>query len=269
MNLSPRNIARHFFAALIGIVLSGTSIASSAEPLILCNAGSLPIILTAPHGGQESVPEVPLRTGGPTLRDAGTLELAQAIAKRIAEALGNSPYVVAARFGRKFIDANRAEAEAFETPEAKSVYRAYHNCIRDFVSEVKGKFPGGALLLDIHGQSDDPRVIHRGTRNGITVSRLVQRHGPTALIGEKSILGYLQSKGYQVFPSSTQIVEPSEDRRFIGGYTVFAYGSNNPEGIDAIQVEIGKDIRSDRAFTENLAEAIVIFYRAYLVTQAN
>jgi N-formylglutamate amidohydrolase len=269
MNVCPRNIERHFFAALVGIVLSGTAVASYAESLILCKAGNLPIVLTAPHGGQESVPGVRPRTGGTTLRDADTLELTEAIAKRITEALGNSPYVVAARFSRRFIDANRAEAEAFETPEAKSVYSAYHNCIRDFVSDVKRNFPEGALLLDIHGQSDDPRVIHRGTRNGSTVSRLVQRHGPAALLGERSILGYLQSKGYRVFPSSTQIGEPSEDRRFMGGYTVSAYGSNKSEGIDAIQVEIGKYLRSDRTLADHLAKAIVIFYRAYLVTQAD
>jgi len=199
----------------------------------------------------------------------GTLELAETVAKRMSEALGDRPYVVAAQFSRKFIDANRAEAEAFETPEAKPVYRAYHNCIRDFVSETKKKFPAGALLLDIHGQSEDPRRIHRGTRNGLTVTRLIQRHGPIAVTGENSILGYLASKGYHVFPSSAQIGEPSEHKRYVGGYTVSTYGSNHAEGIDAIQLEIGKEIRAERAFADDLGKAIVVFYRTYLTARRN
>jgi N-formylglutamate amidohydrolase len=268
MNLLLGNKAHCFLAVLTGILFLGPALAMPAETLVLFQPGNLPILLTAPHGGQGAVPGVQGRSRGTTARDAGTLELAEAVAKRILEALGSRPYVVAAKFSRKYIDANRSEAEAFEAPEARPFYWAYHHRIGDSVSEIGEKFPEGGLLLDIHGQAEDPRMIHRGTRNGSTVENLIRRYGQAAVTGEDSILGYLQSKGYRVFPSSRQVGVPSEDKRFFGGYTVFTYGSNRPQGIDAIQVEIGKDIRADRAFADDLAKGIVVFYRAYLSLRA-
>jgi N-formylglutamate amidohydrolase len=199
----------------------------------------------------------------------GTLELAKTAVKRLSETLGHRPFVVAARFSRKYIDVNRAEPEAFETPEAKPVYWAYHNRIRDFISEIRKTFPAGGLLLDIHGQSTEPGRIHRGTRNGLTVTRLIQRHGSAAVTGQQSILGYLASKGYRVFPSSAQIGDPPEHKRYVGGYTVSVYGSHHEQGIDAIQIEIGKEVRAERTLADDLSQAIAVFYRTYLTSRAN
>jgi N-formylglutamate amidohydrolase len=105
--------------------------------------------------------------------------------------------VVAVRFSRKYIDANRAEADAFDAPEAKPAYDAYHGHIRRFVAEIGERFPQGGVLIDVHGQSEDPGVVHRGTRNGRTVAGLLRRHGEEALVGPRSVLGVVQGKGYQ------------------------------------------------------------------------
>lgn len=254
------------FIALVVWSFVGASSAEAPDTLMLSRSGNLPIILTTPHGGQEVVPGASLRTRGPTLLDANTIELAEALSKRLRTVLGNDPYLVAARFSRKYIDANRAEANAFELADAKPVYWAYHNRISAFISEIRQKFPNGALLLDIHGQSEDPNVVHRGTRNGATVTRLIQKHGPVALVGPNSILGFLQLKGYKVFPPNTPLNDPPEDRRFDGGHTVTIYGSQNLNGIDAVQFEVGRYLRTDSSFIDNLARGIVLFYKTYLIT---
>ena len=238
--------------------------AADPESFIVARAGNLPIILTAPHGGQQAV-SARARTRGVTTMDAGTLELTLAVAERLSAVAGAEPYVVAARFSRRFIDANRTEAEAFDDPDARPVYVAYHTRIRAFVAEVKEKFPAGALLLDIHGQGDDPDVVHRGTRNGATVVRLINRHGADALIGPNSVLGQLHIKGHRVFPPNTPAGEPPEDRRYNGGHTVFTYGSNTGEGIDAMQLELGRNMRTRSDFVNDLAGAIAVFYKAYLM----
>lgn len=197
--------------------------------------------------------------------DANTIELAEGLAQRLHAALGAEPYLVAARFSRKYIDANRAEADAIESPDLKPVYWAYHNRISAYLMEIRQNFPGGALLLDIHGQGDDPGVVHRGTRNGATVAKLLQKHGPAALVGPNSIFGFLQLKGFKVFPPNSPLNDPPEDRRFNGGHTVFTYGGKNPDSVDAIQIEVGKYLRTDSAFIDSLAGAIVVFYKNYLV----
>jgi hypothetical protein len=129
---------------------------------------------------------------------------------------------------------------------------------------MKERFPQGALLLDVHGQSGDPGVLHRGTQNGETVAALLRKHGPEALTGPTSIFGVVQSKGFKIFPANTPIGNPLEDSRYGGGYTVQTYGSQTPNGVDALQIEVGRHLRADSAFIAALSEGIAVFYRTYL-----
>lgn len=246
------------------LLLSLAQATAAANDFVISLAGNLPILLTVPHGGLQPVPNVPPRTRGITSTDGYTIELAQALSKHLQAGLGARPYLVAARFTRKHIDANRAPAEAYESPHAKAAYDAYHGEIKRFIGEIKEKFPQGALLLDIHGQSDDPAVLHRGTQNGATAAALLRRHGPDALTGPRSIFGIIQGKGFKVFPPNGPIGFPPEDKRFSGGYTAQTYGSRSAEGLDAIQLEPGRDLRKDPRFATALGEAIATFHRAYL-----
>jgi N-formylglutamate amidohydrolase len=255
---------RRFIVLLLICGAARAAFAAEPDNLVIARTGNLPILLTVPHGGLEAIPGVPVRSRGITGTDAYTIELAEGLAKHLENALGAQPYVVATRFSRKFIDANRPEAEAFESPDAKPAYDAYHNRIRFFIAQIKERFPRGAVLLDIHGQSGDPDALHRGTQNGATVADLLRSRGPAALTGPNSILGVVQSKGYKVFPPNTTLGNPPEDRRYNGGYTVRTYGSSGPEGLDAFQLEVGRDLRRDAQFIAALGEAVVVFYKAYL-----
>ena len=236
-----------------------------AQPadLVFVEEGTLPIVLTAPHGGTEPVPGVAERAsrGAVNVRDVGTEEITLRLAGRLEGLLGAKPYVVIAGFHRRYIDANRAEFLAFESADAGPYYRAYHDSIRAFVDEARRAHAERAILIDIHVHSKTgyrDRVC-RGTRNGMTVSRLLEREGPEALTGPSSILGALRASGYDVFPPDDAVESPGYD----GGHTVVAYGSHNSDGIDAIQLEIGSDLVRRRegqlAVSDALAEAIAAF----------
>jgi N-formylglutamate amidohydrolase len=243
-------------------MLGSRSHAGGAADLVASSAGSMPLLLTVPHDGDQLVAGVAARTNGATVRDVGTRELAERTADLLGERLGKRPFLVVARFSRKVLDANRAEAEVMESKEMLPAYRAYHDRIAGYIEEIRQMFPGGALLVDVHGQSQEPDVIFRGTRNGLTTSKLLGRHGIEALQGERSVLGALASKGLQVHPALGQ---PSlrEDARYAGGHTVFTYGSHMPGGIDAIQFEFGRNVRADRALAEHFAAALLVFMSAY------
>ena len=236
---------------------------ASAHELVVAREGGLPILLTVPHGGAEPIPGVAVRRHGVTSTDAHTIELAQALERRLEKALGARPYVVMARFARKHADANRAEGEAYESPDARAAYDAYHERIAAFVAALRARFPAGALLVDVHGQSEDPSVVHRGTRNGATVAALVRRHGEEAVAGPRSVTGALAQRGFTVFPPGPTLAG-REDSRYRGGHTVYTYGSNRADGIDAIQLEVGRALRTDPAFAEALGDALVQFHDAYL-----
>jgi N-formylglutamate amidohydrolase len=245
--------------------------------LVLVQQGSMPIILTAPHGGRAAIPTVEPRraqdgTPGPwggvhTGADASTDVLALGIAAELRKLTGQDPYLVVAKFARKYIDANRPPEVGLEDPRARPYYDHYHRSIRRFVDEVRASYPGG-LLIDVHGQGKDPDVIMRGTINGRTVQRLMQRSGVDAVTGPRGVFGQLEAKGFKVFPRND--VPPrgtSEDAGYQGGYTVFTYGSHHRDGIDAVQMEFGSRYRH-KAFldtsAQNAARAIAVFYEAYL-----
>ena len=194
--------------------------------------------------------------------------MATATAKRVEELTGKKPYLVAMKAHRQFVDPNRPEKEAVEHPNAQVVHAAFHGQVREFVDELRKKFPQGALLLDIHGQAASTNTIYRGTQNGTTVMKMVEKHGAVALTGEQSILGYLAAKGIKVEPPNTPPGTPPETKAFGGGWIVRSYGSHTTNGVDAIQLEFGGAFRTDAAKREEtakfLAEAIKAYTEKYL-----
>jgi N-formylglutamate amidohydrolase len=245
--------------------------------LVLVQQGSMPVILTAPHGGRAAIPIVEPRraqdgTPGPwggvrTGADVNTDILASGIAAELRKLTGQDPYLVMAKFARKYIDANRPPEVGLEDPRARPYYDYYQRSIRRFVDEVRAKYPAG-LLLDVHSQSKDPDVIMRGTLNGRTVQRLMQRSGVDAVTGPRGVFGQLEANGFKVFPRND--VPPrgtSEDAGYQGGYIVFTYGSHNRDGIDAVQMEFGSRYCQKAVLdtsAQNAARAIAVFYDAYL-----
>jgi N-formylglutamate amidohydrolase len=258
--LSRRALVRGLMGS--GVVAAARGAVAAPDDFVVAQAGTVPLILTAPHGGT-AMAGLPERRRGTKLRDEHTLEVALAVASHLM-ALGVTPYLVAARFSRKAIDANRAPEEAFDDDAARPLYRAYHGRIEGFVAEARARFPGGALLVDIHGQATDPNAVFRGTRNGATVRRLLAHHGVAALCGPDSILGALQANGRTIVPANTPPGEPSEHASYRGGFTVATY-SREPDGIDALQIELGLTLRASPRFGDELADAMARFTRAFLV----
>lgn len=237
--------------------------------LVTVWAGMLPIILSAPHGGREPIPGVPVRRGigvpqFTTERDSNTAELAEAVANAIGNRLGANPFLIIARFDRKYVDANRPHAAAYESAAAKPYYEAYHRALEDASESVRKQWAGG-ILLDIHGQGAETSTIFRGTDNGKSVSALQKKFGKDALTGPKSIVGQMASKGYKFVPNG---VGDAKEQRYTGGYTTRTYGSHRGTQIDAIQLEMGSNLRASANLHRtaiDLADSIVIFARQYLL----
>jgi len=271
---SRRIRAAHWVLALVLFAHGLGSAQQTAEPakLLTVWAGMLPIILAAPHGGREPIPGVLPRRGNgvpqfTTERDSNTAELAEAIGSAIRRRLGARPYLVIARFERKYVDVNRPQGAAYESPEAKPYYDAYHRALGDACELVRGRWTAG-LLLDIHGQGSVPDTIFRGTDNGRSVAALQRAFGHEALTGPKSIMGQLALKGYKIIPNGGD----GRERRYTGGYTTRIYGSHRGTGIDAIQLEFGRDLRARRNLdrtARDLADAVAVFAKEYVRFRAD
>ena len=268
-----RECTRVLSSALLALTgwLQAEALAQSvleAERLLTLTTGNLPLVLVAPHGGREAIPAIGIRQGNgvpqfKTGRDHNTAELAEAIALKLGQMSGAKPFLVIARFHRKYIDANRTSIEAYEALEAQPYYGAFHSAVDEACKQIRQVW-GRGLLLDIHGQAAEANVIFRGPMHGKSVTDLVQRFGRQAMTGRHSILGQLALSGYKILP------EPSvndRESRYSGGHTVQTYGSHRATRIDAIQLEFGTRLRArdnvDRT-AGDVAAAIRVFAQEYL-----
>ncbi|MET0849893.1 MAG: hypothetical protein ABW020_02085, partial [Candidatus Rokuibacteriota bacterium] len=264
-------------AALLTLALAPAP-AAAGEPLVpaeyvLIQEGALPVILAAPHGGRLPLPGVPERQGkgikpGPggfTIGgDTNTDPLARALAAALEERTGRRPYLVVARFARKYVDANRAIETAIEDWKAKPVYDLYHRSLARFCDEVRKTY-GHGLLLDIHGQAAVRDTVLRGTIDGVSDDGLVKRFGKRVHAGPESLAGLIVAHGIKMSP----VDESPEHPAFRGGYTVKTYGEY--AGIGAVQLEFGVDfLAKDRIAptASRVADALVDFARRYLSVPA-
>jgi N-formylglutamate amidohydrolase len=239
------------------------------DKLLLVKKGTLPIILSAPHGGRTPIPGVPVREGKGvdkfvTGADTDTDHLAEKLAAAIRKELGGEPYMVVAQFQRRNVDANRPPEQAYESEKAKPVYDAYHKAVKDACDDVRKQW-GRGFLIDIHGQAGEKDTIFRGTAGRKSLKDLETRFGMKAVNGPNSIFGALEKKGYKIFPPGTS--DEAEDKRYSGGFITSHYGSSNGTAIDSIQMEFGTNLRKKEAIDKTAADtaaAIKLFAKEYL-----
>lgn len=288
---SPRALARSArhrvlmscLLACVALLASGTILSAQEAattqappdgPLVAIQEGTLPVILSAPHGGTLKIPNTDPRRGEGldkgargffTGRDTGTEELCLEVAKEIERVFHGKPYFVIARFHRRYLDPNRPAKIGLEDPDAQPVYDQYHQTLAKFCREVRDRHHRG-LLLDIHGQGSAKDTVFRGTQNGKTVSLLRERFGEPAHNGSASLLGTLRELGWKVHPDG----EGREQSGFTGGYIVQTYGSHQGTGIDAIQLEFGGDYRATERRTATagtLVKALQTYSERYLTRE--
>ncbi|CAN5252197.1 hypothetical protein BH11PLA2_BH11PLA2_30340 [soil metagenome] len=265
-----------WFCLVFGMVLIHPSVlfaqikkTEKPEDYMILREGTLPILLSAPHGGRMPIKDATVRKGvgvtqfvtGP---DMSTDDLALKIAELLEKRFGAKPYLVIAKFERKYADANRTAAHAYESEAAKPVYELYHSTLTKYRDTIKKDFTSG-LVLDIHGQGGEVNTIFRGTNGGKSVKHLIDRHGDQALTGPKSLFGQLASHDILIFPTIGS--KDKEDSRYNGGYIVQTYGSSDGGNVDAIQLEFGTNLRQKtkiEATAKAAADSIAVFVEEFL-----
>lgn len=257
-------------------VFLGPLIASAEDgaELVVSQLGDLPVVISAPHGGNLEIPGVPPRKGegleaGPAgfrvVRDGGTEELALEVARQLAERMTGQPSFVISRVHRRYVDFNRPPEIAVENAKARVVYDQYHTAVADAVRTIREKH-GFGLLIDIHGQGSSAETVYRGTSNGLTVTGLRKQFGEEFHAGQNCLLALLKKRDWKVHPDP---FDGKEQAGFTGGHIVRTYGSHRSDGIDAIQLELGGNYRKT-AVRERIARemADAIAEQIELVTKA-
>jgi N-formylglutamate amidohydrolase len=249
--------------------------------LVKQHRGTLPVILTAPHGGSARPAQVSVRKEAETPsgcdfqtnRDNETILITESVAQKILDLTGLSPYVVIATFHRKYIDANRSETCAFTDADARPFYSEYHDRVAEYVAQILRQNQGRGFLFDIHGTlviASDQADVYLGTANGASLPpgfdrrNLFMQHGLHGLFKAARHRTGADGQGpifsYRVSPADETVPETSA---VSGGFTIRHYGAT----INSIQVEIADTVRNDPQargfFVDDLALAIVNFVRRY------
>ena len=219
----------------------------AAQPLdtyLTISTGSLPIVLSVPHGGEVALDGAAERVNGTKVQDDRVNQLAAAIQRQLQAKTGKEAYLVGAKISRKYVDFNRRADEAYESPDAARVYEAYYGALRRAINRVRTQ--PGALLVDIHGQSFKRDVVFRGTGSGMTARNARFYGEPDGLITR------LNGAGLNVQPETAE----AKEQHFSGGTIVRVFGYQAPQGIDSVQLEFGASLRTTPARIEQTAAIV-------------
>jgi len=230
-------------------------------------AGNLPLIISAPHGGDTNPAELPTRTNTSTYTvttdpDLWTANLARAIRTAAFNRYGRYPHVVICRVVRSDVDCNRdIEEGAQNNTNTQTLWREFHAYLNIARQNVSNNY-GRGLYIDLHGHGhtiqkneigynlsdsdmfksslsstdeDESTIRAMSRRSRLTFTELVR--------GELGLGGLLEKRGYPSVPSHLSpnqgVLNGVTNEYFNGGYNVQTYGTSLTNGgtIDAIQIE--------------------------------
>ncbi|TRY78650.1 hypothetical protein TCAL_06616 [Tigriopus californicus] len=251
---------------------------SKALNLVEFHSGTLPIILTVPHGGEIRHPDILNRMNGcrgtdgtcqflkdpscastteckvVNFQDMSTIDIAWTVANQIEDTLGGRPFMVISHLHRMKLDPNRELDEAAQGDEiATTAYLDFHNLINDTRASI-----GTGILFDLHGQGHKQNSTEVGYRistselnagivaaENSSIRALAERlnlPGNELIQGAQSFGALLEGQGFRALPSPRQPI-PGEDKYYRGGYITNVHGSLNGGQVDAIQLEMPSEWR--------------------------
>ncbi len=238
--------------------------------------GDMPLILTAPHGGQISPNTIDDRVHGVFDLDDYTLELTEEIIDEFYLQTAKTPYAVVGEISRTKVDLNRHRDLAYEDERAKVVYDEFHHLIQKSEQEINTKFSKG-LYIDIHGQShpkgytefgyllyndmlklaNEHLAYHQDQTSIRTLSKFSNESFLNQLKGRYSLGSLMCNEGYDSIPS-TKIPYATDGNYFEGAYDTIRYGSLQGGNISGIQIEFPyAGIRDTKEHRQKCAKAFV------------
>lgn len=261
------------------------------EQLIEVRTGTLPVILTVPHGGTLKPDNVLARRYGVTGMDANTAPLSEMIIEELESRYGGKPHAIFARLHRSRLDPNRDLKEAAQgEPTAEAAWHRFHDGTKKACETVMKKH-GYGLLLDIHGhrhidqrvelgylikgeqlKASDAELNANATLIASTSIRELDKRSPQSFAelvrGPQSLGGLLEFRGFRCLPSPTKSYPGVLAGYFSGVYDIAAHGSRDGGTVSAIQVEcpwynVRETSECQRRFARALADSLGVYFEVH------
>lgn len=226
--------------------------------------GSVPVILSCPHGGLLKPEFIPNRSNGVIKSDTRTY----IISKKIIEDLKSKNidiYYILSKIHRSKIDFNRPPTgnTAFDDSsiEAQKIHFLYHNYISKFSQDCISKY-NKCLFIDFHGftkpHNNYPDII-LGHLFGQTLD-IIQTQKEEENQSEDNCESYwgcnqLKSELSQYYTIDDGLNLTNFNLSYSGGYITHKF--YRKKKINAIQIEIAKYIRKDLELTKKFIDVFV------------
>lgn len=255
--------------------------------------GTLPLLLSAPHGGEKTPASIPDRdcSGCSYVNDFNTQELGRALAQALYERSGCYPHLVMNRLHRRKLDANRDLEEAADgNPNAEQAWTEFHTFMETARTQIGQGF-GKGFYVDLHGHGHSIQrlelgYLHTKTELQLPDSVLNLAPYPTdnsirklsaanpnnlshaeLLRGSLSLGALLHQRGYPAVPSPADPFPDADEDYFNGGYNTNRYGSYNGGVLDGVQIECNRNgIRDNLSNVERFADSLAVSLLQYLQT---
>ena len=232
---------------LAGLILLSLLLFPQDSPWVETRQGTLPLVLSAPHGGGEKPASMKDRTRGILKRDSGTREVLFGLAEAIELRTGRRPFLVASNLHRVKLDPNRDVEEAAQGDrEAALAWAAYHGALEEAGRAAKALGGGRALILDIHGHGHEENWTELG--HAVSAEILAKPDEELEDVGwirgPTSLGAFFEHADLRAVPSPS-IPHPDGKPYFTGGYITRRHRG---DGLRSIQLELPSSLRK----TENL-----------------
>ena len=283
--LLPRLSFVLLLALASGIAVAKERARGDDGPFIEYLPGTLPLVISAPHGGYLKPAALPDRQEGKVEQDGFTQEMARALREEFQARTGGTPHLVICRLHRVKVDCNREIKEAAQgNAQAEKVWHEYHDAIEQAKTAVQTTF-GAGLYIDLHGQRhaegrveigylltpkelalDDEAIGKLAVKTGI---RELGQRSPAGFVGllrgQNSLGALLDAKGYTCVPSPALHAPREKELYFNGGYDTQIHASRDGGTLSGIQIECPyagvRDNRPDRErFVKALCEVLTTQY---------
>jgi len=217
------------------------------------NFGTVPIILSCPHGGFLRPKNIPDKLKGIKIADKNKFIISKRIIQVLFEKFGIQIYYILSKIHRSKIDFNRPPrafaAFNHHSSEAKQIHYKYHKQIQKFYQECIDKF-NKCLFIDLHGftkpSEDYPDIIF-----GNLFGKTLKIQNSEKIWGFNEMLDSLSKK----FSIDDGLGITNFNLSYSGGYITHQF--NKKDHVNAYQLEVAKHIRESRSLTKIFIKGFV------------
>ena len=220
--------------------------------------GSVPVILSCPHGGFLKPNFIPNKLRGSQLADKNKYF----ITKKIIQELNKKtikPYYILSKIHRSKVDFNRParahDAYNHHSVEAKEIHNFYHQILEDFYEECISLY-GKSLVIDLHGFTKPhinyPDIIF-GNIFGKTLKVVLNSNSKDSEVFW--VFSNMVKELSKQFSLDDGLGITDFNLAYSGGYITHQFFKK--ENVNAFQLEIAKYIREDVELTKDFIEKFV------------